>query len=138
MQLIILCLILSSSKTRPHLTEKWEINLKKTLTSCTNNLHRTALGQSGICSSLCDDQESSACTMEALCIRQICNKKILKSQVTYNTPWVETRIISIRKVTWHSYTYRRNRLLSVHIDLSSIHKLNHIRKEVVKNIKLGV
>jgi hypothetical protein len=37
------------------------------LTSYTNNLHRTGLGQSGIYSSLYDDQEFFFYYMEAIC-----------------------------------------------------------------------
>jgi len=67
-KLIILCLILSSIAGQ-HLTiiMRNYYYYKEMLTSCTNNLHKTALGQSGIYSSLYDDQEFSVCNMEALC-----------------------------------------------------------------------
>jgi len=67
-QLIILCLILSSIAGQ-HLTiiMRNYYYYKEMLTSCTNNLHKTALGQSGIYSSLYDDQEFSVRNMEALC-----------------------------------------------------------------------
>jgi hypothetical protein len=64
-QSIILCLVLPSSRAGKHLTKL--MTIKKMFTSYTNNLHRTALEQSGIYSSLYDDQEFSACNMEALC-----------------------------------------------------------------------